>query len=86
MITSNRIGSKNGFRENVSQMSFGRVSKFSSLIATLVYIMFNSLLFAYEFGRVDQLGMIAALASLRPRVQIPPRPLCMALITLTVEF
>ncbi len=25
-------------------------------------------------GRVDQLGMIAALASLRPRVQIPPRP------------
>ena len=25
-------------------------------------------------GRVDQFGMIAALASLRPRVQIPPRP------------
>ena len=27
------------------------------------------------FGRVDQLGMIATLASWRPRVQIPPRPL-----------
>ena len=27
------------------------------------------------FGRVDQLGMIAALASLRTRVQIPSRPL-----------
>jgi hypothetical protein len=26
------------------------------------------------FGRVDQLGMIATLASWRPRVQIPPRP------------
>jgi hypothetical protein len=26
------------------------------------------------FGRVDQPGMIAALASLRPRVQIPSRP------------
>jgi hypothetical protein len=25
-------------------------------------------------GRVDQLGMIATLASWRPRVQIPPRP------------
>ena len=27
-----------------------------------------------DFGRVDQLGMIATLASWRPRVQIPPRP------------
>ena len=27
------------------------------------------------FGRVDQSGMIATLASWRPRVQIPPRPL-----------
>jgi hypothetical protein len=27
-----------------------------------------------KLGRVDQFGMIAALASLRPRVQIPPRP------------
>jgi post-segregation antitoxin (ccd killing protein) len=26
-------------------------------------------------GRVDQFGMIATLASWRPRVQIPPRPL-----------
>ena len=26
------------------------------------------------FGRVDQLGMIATLASWRPRVQIPSRP------------
>jgi hypothetical protein len=25
-------------------------------------------------GRVDQPGTIAALASLKPRVQIPPRP------------
>jgi len=31
----------------------------------LICIMFNSFLFApYEFGRVDQLGMIATLASL----------------------
>ena len=28
----------------------------------------------HMLGRVDQFGMIAALASLRPRVQIPPRP------------
>ena len=26
------------------------------------------------YGRVDQFGMIATLASWRPRVQIPPRP------------
>ncbi len=29
-----------------------------------------------HFGPVDQLGMIAALASLRSRVRIPPGPFC----------
>ena len=38
---------------------------FLSWLIILNYIMFNSVLFApYEFGRVDQLGMIAALATL----------------------
>jgi hypothetical protein len=37
--------------------------------------MLNSFLVRLVFGRVDQPGMIAALASLRPRVQIPSRPL-----------
>ena len=36
-------------------------------------------------GRVDQFGMIAALASLRSRVQIPPRPLELNFVTLRIE-
>ncbi len=37
--------------------------------------MLNSFLALVVSGRVDQLGMIATLASSRSRVQIPPRPL-----------